>query len=171
MLVIGQGRTRLHLPQHRREAAFGVEQQRLGLATGKAHLLPRQILRAHVMRALVVNRLGVLGLRLDVHNVLPGRLDADDTRKTLVEHVDPRPVQLLSLILACSTILPNFVRSESTKALNSATFIGFGTIPCGSNLSAMAGSMSAVFTMPLRRSTISGGVPAVPNIANQLSNS
>jgi hypothetical protein len=41
----------------------------------------------------------------------------------------PKRDQLLNLILACSTIFPNFVRSESTKALNSATFIGFGTMP------------------------------------------
>src|SRR5215467_4866635 len=165
MLVIGQGRTRLHLDQHGRETAFGVEQQCLGLATRKAHLLPGQVLGAHVMRALVVNQPGVLGLRLDVHDVLPVRAFSALTDDT------PKRDQLLNLILACSTILPNFVRSESTKALNSATFIGFGTIPCGSILSAMAGSLSAVFTMPLRRSTMSGGVPAVPNMANQLSNS
>src|SRR6185437_664327 len=165
MLVVGQGRARLHLDQDGGKAALWVEQKRLCLTAGKPHLLPRQILRAHVMRALVVNWLRVLGIRLDVHDVLPGGAFLaliDDT---------PKRDQLLNLILACSTIFPNFVRSESTKALNSATFIGFGTMPCGSNLSAIAGSLSAVFTMPLSRSTISGGVPAVPNIANQLSNS
>src|SRR5262249_7052479 len=154
MLVIRQRRARLHLDQHGRKAALGIEQERLGLAARKPHLLPWHLVRAHMVRALVVNRLRVLGIRFDVHRVLScgAFLCPDDT---------PDPDQLLNLILACSTILPNFVRSASTNALNSATFIGFGTMPCGSNLSAMAGSLSAVFTIELRRSTISGGVPPV----------
>src|SRR5215471_11242152 len=137
MLVIGQGRARVHFDQDRRKPALGIEQQGFRLAARKPHFLPRQILRSHVMRALVVNRAGVLGIRLDVHDVLPvGALFA---LCTMIHRIRD---QLLNLILACSTILPNFVRSESTNALNSATFMGFGTMPWGSILSAIAGSLS-----------------------------
>jgi hypothetical protein len=90
MLVIRQRRARLHLDQDGRETALGIEQQRLGLAAGKAHFLPRQILRPHMMRAIVVNRGRVLGIRLDVHRALPcGAFSpVDDT---------PNPDQLLNL--------------------------------------------------------------------------
>ena len=68
---IRQGRAGLHLDQHRRKSALGIEQQGLRLATGKAHFLPWKILRAHVMRALIIEWLGVVRLRVYVHQRPP----------------------------------------------------------------------------------------------------
>src|SRR5664279_1311427 len=159
MFMVGQLGARRHFDQHGGEPAFGIEQQRLHLAAGKAHLLPRHVLGAHHARAQRIDRLCIVGIRLDVHGLPPGSVNSECIAYST------------GLILASCTILPNLAVSESTKLLYSAGVMVLGTMPCGINLSAIEGSLSALLMMPLSRSTIAGGVPAVMNRPNQFSNS